>query len=150
MLGEQSLGDDALLLDFGNGHTGVPRAYFRDGGDFSDPLETPSAIDATNWIYTAVSVDLTNSLMTLHVYNFCWRHTNTKVPSHTALPVSGWNLSNPLAVDSLIRIGEGFDPGQTMTLDEFSIDDVALSSSAIAARVASMVGARLKRCSTQR
>jgi hypothetical protein len=116
----------------------VPRAYFRDGGDFGGPLETPSALNATNWIYTAVTVDLSSSLMKLFVYDASGAAI-PGTPVSTSIPVSSWNLNNPLAVDSKIRIGAGFAAGNTITLDELSIDDQVLSESAIAARVASMV-----------
>jgi hypothetical protein len=138
MLGAQAFDDDALLFDYGNAHGGVPRAYFRDGGGFSSPLETPSAVDTSNWVYTAVSVDLSGGTMTLHTYDSSGVAL-PGTPVSTSIPVSGWNLNNPLAVDSLIRIGAGLDTGMTLTMDEFSIDDEALSAAAISSRVASMV-----------
>lgn len=138
MLGAQGFDDDALLLDYGNGNPGVPRAYHRDGGGFGGPVQTPSVVDTSNWVYTAVTVDLTNSEMKLYVYDSAGAAI-PGTPVTTSIPVSGWNLNNPLAVDSLIRIGAGLDTGMTLTMDEFSIDDEALSASAISSRVSSMV-----------
>lgn len=136
-VGSPDLDDDFLMVDYGNGHPSIPRAYFRDGGS-SQTLETPSSHSLADWTYLAVTVDLTNSQMNLYLYD-----TNGNAvagaPVSVSIPVSGWNLNNPAAVGQRIRIGGPAASGSIVWVDEFSIDDQVLSSSQISARVSSMV-----------
>jgi len=136
-LGSPDLDDDFLMVDYGNGHPSIPRAYFRDGGD-SITLETPSARSFSDWNYLAVTVDLTNSKMNLYLYDTSG-YAVAGAPVSVTIPVSGWNLNNPAAVGQRIRIGGPAAAGSVVWVDEFSIDDQVLSSAQIGARVESMV-----------
>lgn len=136
-LGSPDLDDDFLMVDYGNGHPSIPRAYFRDGGS-SQTLETPSARSLSDWNYLAVTVDLTNAQMSLYLYD----NTGAAVagaPVSVSIPVTGWNLTNPVATWERIRIGGPAASGSIVWVDEFSIDDQVLSSSQISARVSSMI-----------
>ena len=136
-LGAPDLDDDYLFVDYGNSNTDILRASFRDGSNIA-PVTSPSAVNLSDWVYLAVSVDLTHSLMTLYFYD----DTGTAIGgsgASTAISVGNWNLDNPLAVGHRVRIGGLAAPGSALWMDELSIDDEALSESTISARVASMV-----------
>jgi len=136
-LGAPDLDDDALMLDYGNSNTDIPRAYFRDGASVQT-LTTGSAVNLSNWVYFAVSVDLSASQMKLYLYDATGAALASS-PLSTSIPVSSWNLDNPLATGHRVRIGGAAAPGSTLWMDELSIDSEVLSQAAISARVASMV-----------
>lgn len=136
-LGDPDLGDDFLMVDYGNSHEFRPRATFRDGDQWTQ-MEV-GVVSFTDWNYVAVTVDLTNTLMTMYIYDAAGSSVGTwsQAISFGVNWGTGWNLDNSAA--SRVRIGGPVGAG-TVWADEVSIDDQVLSVSEIDARVSSMVG----------
>jgi hypothetical protein len=143
LIGNPAKADDYVYVDYGNYFNYTPRVAFREGTDIvtiggGDPSRTAPAVDMSDWVYFAATVDLTNQKLGFFGYDSSGVSLFSTV-TDVVIGAGGWNVALPGNLDSRILIGGQQIAGSEMFIDEFSIDNRALTAGEISARVADMV-----------
>ncbi len=127
---------DYLVIEYGYGTSGKLRIRYYEDGAYSG-VELPSSLAYIgNWVYFAVTVDLTAS--ELKVYQFDNSGNLISSPSTLSIPGAAWDIKDD--VNSLVKVGGAVSAGTQCTIDELSIDNYVLTQSNIQERVNQMVG----------
>lgn len=150
-LGPSNFATDYFLIDFGGSAVNTLRARYGDIGIPGPAANNYSLTKAiaggmSDWTYIAVTVELdaqagaTPGRLTLYTYDKNGVATNGANGTFVNVPVAGWNPAQT-AQFSLgdLYAGGTFSTDQTISIDEFSIDNTALTAAEIQARVSSMV-----------
>ena len=126
---------DYLMIDYGVNVAGKWTMIFNDDGAGNQYKTFSTVLSSyiTNWMYTAITVNLADK--TIRVINY--DDTGTRISTETqSIAVDSWDVTNGA---SIVQFNYSQSGTNQIWIDEFTIDDRELSMSEMQVRVDKMV-----------
>ena len=125
---------DYIWLDYGQSGGKKIRCRWHEGSEYISPVNSSILTgNIENWVYIAITVDLTANMLTQYQYD----NTGTTIGAPLTQAITGddWDITNS---GSYVEVYGS----STIMIDEFSIDNYVLTQTEIESRVARMVAGK--------